>query len=119
MSKVTMPETVGYQWLDIGHFRKKIPQGCDVSAFRALVTVDQAKSYAEARVREALAWRPIETAPKDGTEIWAFNREQGRMKWISGRGFALWVWVDDLLSDVDPSPDSPTHWMPLPGPPVE
>ena len=62
-------------------------------------------------------WQPIETAPKDGSEVWAFNDEQGRMKWISGDGYALWVWADALLCDVDPSPESPTHWMPLPEPP--
>lgn len=68
-------------------------------------------------------WQPIETAPKDGTEIWAYNGEQARMYWAEGHGenfdYALWVWSDDLLSDVDPSPDQPTYWMPLPAPPEE
>lgn len=44
---------VGYQWLDTGHFRKKIPKGCDVSAFRELVTVEQAEAHCAA-LREAL-----------------------------------------------------------------
>ncbi|MBR8343035.1 hypothetical protein KDX40_04690 [Burkholderia ambifaria] len=59
------------------------------------------------------AWQPIETAPKD-CEVWAFNGEQGRMIWSSGDEWALWVWADELLSDVDPSPEQPTHWMLLP-----
>lgn len=63
-------------------------------------------------------WRPIESAPKDGHEIWAFNGEQARMKWICGDGYALWSWADALLADVDPSPEQPTHWMPLPQPPA-
>lgn len=61
-------------------------------------------------------WRPISTAPKDA-EIWIFNGEQGRMHWIEVDGYALWSWADDLLSDVDPSPEQPSHWRPLPTPP--
>lgn len=60
------------------------------------------------------AWMPIETAPRDGSEVWAFNGEQARMKFISGSEWALWVYSDELLSDVDPEPEQPTHWMPLP-----
>ncbi len=62
-------------------------------------------------------WLPIETAPKDG-EIWAFNGEQARMVWSEGPEWALWVWADLLLDDADPSPDQPTHWLPLPAAPV-
>ncbi|GAB2704208.1 DUF551 domain-containing protein [Comamonas sediminis] len=64
-------------------------------------------------------WQSIETAPKDGTEVWAFNGEQARMRWIEGPGYALWVWVDALLEDADPSPDQPTHWQPLPAAPKQ
>lgn len=64
-----------------------------------------------------MGWQPIETAPKTGEEIWAFNGEQWRMIWISGDAYALWVHADDLLSDVEPEPNQPTHWMPLPAPP--
>ncbi|HEX7324286.1 MAG TPA: hypothetical protein VF292_02890 [Rhodanobacteraceae bacterium] len=60
------------------------------------------------------AWRDIATAPKDGTVIWAFNGEQGRMRWIEGAEYALWIYDDELLSDACPEPDQPTHWMPLP-----
>lgn len=61
-------------------------------------------------------WQPIETAPKTG-RIWVFNGEQGVMGRSEGDGWALWVWADELLSDVDPSPEQPTHWRPLPEPP--
>lgn len=66
-----------------------------------------------------MKWQPIETAPRDGTEIWAFNGEQARMHWVEGDGFALWIWSDELLSDIDPCAEQPTHWMPLPAPPKE
>lgn len=66
-------------------------------------------------------WQPISTAPRDGSELWAFNGEQGRMNWTAGEMFgdkwALWVWADQLLTEADPQPDQPTHWMPLPAAP--
>ena len=63
-------------------------------------------------------WQPIETAPKDGIEVWCFNGEHCVMRWISGEGYALWVYVDPLLSDADPEPEQPSHWMPLPEAPA-
>ena len=72
---------------------------------------------------QAKAWKPIEQAPQDDSEIWAFNGEQGRMKWSEGgdgsERWALWVWADELLSEVDPSPAQPTHFtflLPSPTP---
>ena len=52
--KTTMPDPVGYQWLDTGHFRKNVPVGSDVSTFNPLITTDQAEAYKDACVREAL-----------------------------------------------------------------
>jgi hypothetical protein len=67
-------------------------------------------------------WQPIETAPKDGTSVWVFcGGEQAAMRWLvidGTSGLGLWVYSDGLLSDVDPEPEEPTHWMPLPKPPV-
>ena len=73
---------------------------------------------AQAPVREVPGWQPIETAPKD-KPIWAFNGEQGVMHWTEGDTWALWVWTDELVSDADPNPDQPTHYMPLPAAPVQ
>lgn len=61
-------------------------------------------------------WQPIETAPKDGA-VWAFNGEQQRMRWVEGEGYALWIHDEELLADVDPEANQPTHWMSLPPPP--
>lgn len=64
-----------------------------------------------------MQWQPIETAPKDGTEVWAYASEQVRMKWSEGFDWGLWIYSDELLQDVCPEPEQPTHWMPLPPPP--
>ena len=67
-------------------------------------------------------WQPIETAPKDGTEIdlWTlngrepaarFNVKRNRWEVIGLDGFDTLNWVD-----VD---GKPTHWMPLPAPPKD
>lgn len=72
-------------------------------------------------------WQPIETAPKDGTEILGFER----MK--TGDYFKVVYWTldgDDIYGNGGnpvpgwTAPDdgyvggfSPTHWQPLPDPP--
>jgi hypothetical protein len=66
---------------------------------------------------QAVAWRLIDTAPKDGTEIWAFNGEQARMVWVEGDQESFWLWADELLDQADPMPEPPTHWMPMPADP--
>lgn len=70
-------------------------------------------------------WQPIETAPKDGTKVLCFGSLPGRKAIFIG-----W-WADKLSSIhyVNDSPgwynenmddrDCPSHWMPLPEPPVE
>jgi hypothetical protein len=40
------------------------------------------------------------------------------MKWIEGQGYALWIWSDPLLSDADPSPRQPSHFVHLLADPV-
>ena len=72
--------------------------------------------------RRAGGWRPIETAPKDGTEILLYCPE-----WDTPY-LGAWGHAEDSILDGWMSPDvlplkwtelveSPTHWMPLPAPP--
>ena len=78
-------------------------------------------------VEEASRWRPIETAPKDGTHILLYYPERdccigGSYVEITDgdweTGYKRWMeWqVDDELYVGDEG-YSPTHWMPLPTPP--
>lgn len=68
-------------------------------------------------------WQPIETAPKDGAEILATAKDPS----VKGRnyyGVAQWAEQNrDFPNSVSgwfwPYAIRPTHWMPLPEPPIE
>lgn len=82
----------------------------DIEAAKAIV--------ANLPKREAMTWQPIATAPKDGTQVWAYcEGEQSVMHYLEGDGYGLWVYSDDLLSDACPEPSQPTHWIPRPANP--
>ena len=59
-------------------------------------------------------WMPIESAPKDGSEILLVSRK-GRIAngcWMTANDkVGAWMWPYVL--------QEPTHWMPLPQPPKE
>jgi hypothetical protein len=60
-------------------------------------------------------WQPIETAPKDGTEI-LIRGHRGAVfiaKWHTDR-FGASAFCEHMN---DAPVVSPTHWMPLPDPP--
>lgn len=74
--------------------------------------------------RQQEAWQPIETAPKDYTEIllWQPNSNVYTGRYFSD-GLRLrygmfgegWYWAG--YSEKPTGPVQPTHWMPLPAPP--
>lgn len=88
----------------------------------------------QARVKELeknLEWQPIETAPKDSTDVLLFGKQfhnSGLKKFIGH-------WASDLSGEEQPPFEgwfylishgeysscweAPTHWMPLPEPPHE
>lgn len=70
--------------------------------------------FALARRGAAMQWRPIETAPRDGTEFIAYRPDAGVFTagyddeqdvWFASHGY------EDITDDL------PTRWMPLPLPP--
>jgi len=65
-------------------------------------------------------WRPIETAPKDGSDTLLYwplagaSADRPRIRigyWRDPHG---WVWQDRAVRSYS---SFPTHWMPLPEPP--
>lgn len=79
--------------------------------------IDAAIASLEAADGEVAVWQPIETAPKDGTTVIAYRPTKPPhiegMHWSEG----CWYWSYD-----GDGPDGyavpPTHWMPLPSPPL-
>ncbi len=71
-------------------------------------------------------WQPIETAPKDGSEIMLFDPKFQRFRIGSWREDEFLpdlgeMWLDDSYDDfstgLNSCPLEPTHWMPLPDAP--
>ena len=69
-----------------------------------------------------MMWQPIETAPKDHTNILlAYRVEHGDELWV-GNGYyetglmSDGIYVGWMCEDMENC--IPTHWMPLPDPPA-
>ena len=91
-----------------------------------LAEAKSALASAEARRLEA-DWRPIETAPKDGTRVMVYGCEYRRhwfgvgyyFKGVPGDGEG-WIASSFLTMPNNDSSGSftPSHWKPLPAPPL-
>lgn len=78
----------------------------------------------------ATAWQPIETAPRDGTPVLTYSADAAadpRQGPVGNPGTPIlvmayivgeWELVDEIGDWHIPQYD-PTHWMPLPAPPVD
>lgn len=66
-------------------------------------------------------WKPIDTAPKDGTQVLSFEPNKNISQFTPEKGWIesirfrkeLEVWEDDEGNRLNP-----THWQPLPDPPM-
>lgn len=81
-----------------------------------LAIADALEAALSAQVQDVAGWQPIETAPKDGSEILAlWKRSQ-----IQSNGYGV-VWFEDgswREFDYECLVSDPTHWMPLPSVPA-
>lgn len=71
-------------------------------------------------------WRPIDTAPKDGTLIDGWldcdHCESYRiteMVWKKRKGWCDWCWPESDFCSVEGPYSRVTHWMPVPEPPTK
>jgi hypothetical protein len=68
-----------------------------------------------------MEWQPISTAPKDGTLFLAFLAEPFE---FGGQQICVGTFDADMEDWICDAPDggwafiSPTHWVPIPAPPV-
>lgn len=86
---------------------------------------DCARLLALARRGAETQWRPIETAPKDGTEFQAWVAYNGDRRWLEyhcrfypeTEAFEIWTRVDYDMDGWEAGYIA-ARWMPLPPPPA-
>jgi hypothetical protein len=78
-------------------------------------TAEQMLQFRRDALEEAQVWLPIDSAPKDGTEVLVITKELGAlvMFWDMYHPNAMWS------TGLGVARLKPTHWMPLPAPPKE
>lgn len=64
---------------------------------------------AAACIREMVEWRPIETAPRDGTPVLVIWKA-----YLPEVVCAVVMWDGDQWREADDIVSGPTHWLPLP-----
>lgn len=101
---------------------------CDALIKQAVadaVIASEARAAAAERERDELRaaqqWQPIETAPRDGSEILIIAgtaySPKARVGWWVGSGFAFLSRPDEFWSVGVKIMLEATHWQPLPAPP--
>ncbi len=68
---------------------------------------------------EATQWQPIETAPKDGTEILIGRFDEDGSEWYATAEWWVRSWAFMWAKNIDHPvliDFEPTHWRPLPPP---
>ena len=73
-----------------------------------------------------LGWRPIETAPKDGTNVLIYGNWTADLKSPTIEEKEIFIahwsydeWYIEGTELYAPTVSHATHWMPLPDPPIE
>jgi len=90
---------------------------------------DEAIEQAAAAWNQRSTWQPIETEPRDGTKVLAWDGSEMQIGWTitihhepgvrlkpgAQNPHTFWVYTDEELHYYD---FEPTHWQPLPSPPT-
>lgn len=90
---------------------------------RATTAESERDELLREKERLGAGWRPIETAPKDGTTFLAYQAEEGVdfFHWqdFGADSTAPKGWRDSFIHVYpEGSENGPKHWMPLPVPPA-
>lgn len=109
-------------WADFDRVKAECPEYLPTYSGQGLIdrslrTADRILSHLAPQVE---GWRPIESAPKDGTEVlaWGVTALNGQ-RYAPGREVAWWNADEGEWDTRDPCIDfSPTHWQSLPEPPA-
>lgn len=62
-------------------------------------------------------WLPIETAPRDGTQVLINCATTTRESFVAFFDTAIWMFYGKFGEPGSIGLKNPTHWMPLPEPP--
>ncbi len=110
--------------------REYAPGGCRILSLGdececPLCAIDQLAALWDRPAGDGQGWQPIDTAPKDLTEVLVFDPDYGGVRLAQYEVHAQQpFWSIDVwdLTTIGTSRDRieifPTHWMPLPDPPV-
>lgn len=92
----------------------------DVSCTLGDAIIHAPEARALAALLRGVVWQPIETAPKDGSQFLAANDEVFDVSWstTTDRHEPAWAFACAVFPFDDKSDERPTHWMPLPSPPL-
>lgn len=67
-----------------------------------------------------MEWQPIETAPKDGRDVLLCRLDDDGSYWMETATWWVRAWaVVGAIREPYVIEFEPTHWMPLPPPPVD
>lgn len=104
-------DTIDAQTAEIAGLKSQVEMLEACAAGDAALTEGQQREIA--LLREAQAWRPVETAPKDGSSVILRSRgghiADGYWLQAAFNGCGAWIWPY-VHSE-------PAHWMPLPAAP--
>jgi hypothetical protein len=112
-------------FIDRSYYTNK-PSDVMMDAAKLEKVYDAARLYAAQATAEG--WRDISTAPKDGTEFFAWvcyhddkiGQLETRCRYNEDGAFQIWMRVDYDQEDFDTlSHARPTDWQPLPTPPAD
>jgi hypothetical protein len=85
----------------------------------ALAMLDEARAQIEAVKSGGVVWQDIKSAPRDGTviDLWADDKRWTDCHWTGANWFTPYG-IYNCGAEMELHGHHPSHWMPLPPPPI-